>query len=143
MQMPIRTSLAAAALLAASTLAVAARQVPQGASVDDAVLLKPAPGEWVNPGRDYAETHHSPLTQIDQSNVSRLAPAWSVDAARERLVKGQRPALDALQRHLAAEIAASVMFDDRIQVPCTSPEPFPREARSLSTWRSNGVDADP
>ena len=29
--------------------------------------LKPADGEWVGYGRDYAETHHSPLTQIDQT----------------------------------------------------------------------------
>ena len=34
-------------------------------------------------GRDYAETHHSPLTQIDQSNVSRLGLAWSVEVGSD------------------------------------------------------------
>ena len=43
------------------------------------MLLSPPAGEWVTHGRDYAETHHSPLTQVDQSNVARLKPAWSVE----------------------------------------------------------------
>ena len=47
--------------------------------VDDAMLLKPAEADWVSYGRDYAETHHSPLTQINQSTVGRLGLAWSVD----------------------------------------------------------------
>ncbi len=85
MQMPIRASvaLAAAFVFAAATFTLSARQAPVTRQVDDAVLLKPAPGDWVNPGRDYAETHHSPLTQIDQSNVSRLAPAWSVEVGSQ------------------------------------------------------------
>jgi quinohemoprotein ethanol dehydrogenase len=33
--------------------------------------------EWVTYGRDYAETHYSPLKQIDPTNVSRLGLAWS------------------------------------------------------------------
>jgi quinohemoprotein ethanol dehydrogenase len=33
--------------------------------------------EWVTYGRDYAETHYSPLKQIDTTNVSRLGLAWS------------------------------------------------------------------
>ena len=51
--------------------------------VDDATLLKPADGDWVGYGRDYAETHHSPLKQIDQSNVSRLGVAWSVEVGSD------------------------------------------------------------
>ena len=34
-------------------------------------------------GRDYAETHDSPLKQIDQSNVGQLAPAWSVEVGSD------------------------------------------------------------
>jgi quinohemoprotein ethanol dehydrogenase len=51
----------------------------QARLVDDATLLKPPAGEWVTYGRDYAETHHSPLTQIDAANVTRLGLAWSTE----------------------------------------------------------------
>ena len=60
----------------ALSLTALARQAPK---VDDARLRAPGTGEWVSYGRDYAETHHSPLTQIDQATVSRLAPVWSVE----------------------------------------------------------------
>ena len=59
------------------------RRAQQARKVDDATLLKPADGDWVGYGRDYAETHHSPLTQIDQSNVSRLGLAWSVEVGSD------------------------------------------------------------
>jgi len=67
----------------AVAVAVVSAQAPQTRKVDDATLLKPSDGEWVGYGRDYAETHHSPLTQIDQSNVSRLGVAWSVEVGSE------------------------------------------------------------
>lgn len=35
------------------------------------------PGDWPNYTRDLAGTHFSPLDQINTSNVSSLAPAWS------------------------------------------------------------------
>ena len=49
--------------------------------VDDGALRRAAssPDEWLTVGRDYAETHFSPLRQIDSSNVSRLGFAWSYD----------------------------------------------------------------
>ncbi|MSO36262.1 MAG: PQQ-dependent dehydrogenase, methanol/ethanol family [Acidobacteria bacterium] len=63
---------------------VSALQGQQAAPrVTDATLLKPADGDWVGYGRDYAETHHSPLRQIDQSNVSKLTEAWSVEVGSE------------------------------------------------------------
>ena len=48
--------------------------------VDAAALVNAAQngGEWVTYGRDYAETHYSPLTQINDSNVKRLGLAWSL-----------------------------------------------------------------
>jgi quinohemoprotein ethanol dehydrogenase len=52
-------------------------------TVDEATLLKPADGDWVSYGRDYAETHHSPLKQIDQSNISRLGVAASIEVGSE------------------------------------------------------------
>ena len=61
-------------------LTVSAQQPRQ---VDDALLLKPPPEAWIGHGRDYAETHHSPLARIDQSNVARLTEAWSVDVGSQ------------------------------------------------------------
>ena len=67
----------------AIALAVGSVQAQQARKVDDATLLKPSDGDWVGYGRDYAEQHHSPLKQIDQSNVSRLGVAWSVEVGSE------------------------------------------------------------
>ncbi|MEP7312039.1 MAG: PQQ-dependent dehydrogenase, methanol/ethanol family [Pseudomonadota bacterium] len=49
--------------------------------VDDAALAAAANSadEWLTVGRDYAETHYSPLKQIDSSNIGRLALAWAYD----------------------------------------------------------------
>ena len=79
--MPTRRPYVLACLSLLVALSLAAKAGAQSASpvVDDALLTRPPAGEWLSHGRDYAETHHSPLTAIDQSNVSRLAPAWSVE----------------------------------------------------------------
>jgi len=47
--------------------------------IDDRFLRNAAkdPDDWITYGRDYAETHFSPLKQIDASNISRLGLAWS------------------------------------------------------------------
>jgi quinohemoprotein ethanol dehydrogenase len=47
--------------------------------VDDAALRNAGANgdEWLTYGRDYAETHFTPLKQIDVSNVKRLGLAWS------------------------------------------------------------------
>src|SRR6185436_16293974 len=42
-------------------------------------LKAPPRGEWLTYGRDQAETHFSPLTQISTTTVTRLARAWSTD----------------------------------------------------------------
>ena len=72
-----------AGVMACASAAVARQGTPAPRVVTDATLLAPADGDWVGYGRDYAETHHSPLTQIDQSNVSQLALAWSVDVGAD------------------------------------------------------------
>lgn len=72
-------------LLAGSLLALTG--LAQRPKVDDAVLRRPPDHEWVSYGRDYAETHHSPLKQIDANNVGRLGPAWSVEVGSEGKVE--------------------------------------------------------
>ena len=47
--------------------------------VDDAALGASPNREWLTYGGDYAETHFSPLDEIDPSNVSRLAVAWTFE----------------------------------------------------------------
>ena len=63
--------LVAAALIAAVTSAAIAVQ-SQTRQVDDATLVQPPAEDWVSYGRDYAETHHSPLTQVAAANVDAL-----------------------------------------------------------------------
>ncbi len=64
----------------ASLLSLGAQQAPQ---VDEAMLLAPSDRDWVSYGRDYAETHHSPLKQIDQTTVKRLGLAWSAEVGSD------------------------------------------------------------
>jgi PQQ-dependent dehydrogenase (methanol/ethanol family) len=59
----------------------------QSRQVTEAILLNPPAEEWVSYGRDYAETHHSPLTQIDATTVSRLKLAWSTEVGSEGKVE--------------------------------------------------------
>ncbi len=80
---PAAPRAAALAVTVALSLSAVQAQTPAARKVDDATLLKPSDGEWVGYGRDYAETHHSPLKQIDQSNVAKLAAAWSVEVGSE------------------------------------------------------------
>ncbi len=40
-------------------------------------LREAAPAEWLTYGRDQAETHYSPLDQVNSDNVDRLGLAWS------------------------------------------------------------------
>ena len=73
-------------LLVAATLGSAALGA-QPRQVDDAVLLNPPADEWVSYGRDYAETHHSPLAQITAANVSQLKLAWSTEVGSQGKVE--------------------------------------------------------
>lgn len=70
-----------AGLLAAflsAALPAYAQAEPAPAPIDDA-RLKAADsdaGEWLLPGRDYADRRFSPLDRIDTGNVGRLVPKW-------------------------------------------------------------------
>ena len=48
-------------------------------AIDEAALIASPPEEWLSNGRDYAETHYSPLDQITTANVDRLELAWAYD----------------------------------------------------------------
>ena len=54
--------------------------------VDKEALVSAAanPDEWVTYGRDYAETHFSPLNQINDQNVGKLGLAWTWDTESPR-----------------------------------------------------------
>ena len=74
----VRARFVVALLAGPVTLAparVLAAQQPEG--VSEAALRASAPAEWLTTGRDYAETHYSPLDRIDVDNVERLGLAWS------------------------------------------------------------------
>jgi quinohemoprotein ethanol dehydrogenase len=49
------------------------------AQVDEPKIVAAAPEEWLSYGRDYAETHYSPLDQITTANVDDLELVWSWD----------------------------------------------------------------
>ncbi|MGE0386581.1 MAG: PQQ-dependent dehydrogenase, methanol/ethanol family [Gammaproteobacteria bacterium] len=66
------------ALVAAFALVVGGAAVAAG--VDDRMLNDTADGRnWPAFGRTQDESHYSPLTQIDDGNVSRLGLAWTLD----------------------------------------------------------------
>src|SRR5512134_2776763 len=69
-----------ATLLALVSITAVAPLAPVDAqAVDDARIVQADPAEWLSYGRDYAETHYSPLAQINAENVSGLAVAWTWD----------------------------------------------------------------
>ncbi len=70
---------ACAVALAASAAALAAKP----ANVDESRLMASSAaenaGQWLSQGRDHYEQRFSPLTKIDDKNVSRLGLAWYGD----------------------------------------------------------------
>jgi quinohemoprotein ethanol dehydrogenase len=74
----VQLGLALLASVCASGLQAAAEKgAPEG---DGARLADENDGSnWLAYGRTYAETHASPLTQIDATNISRLGLVWSAE----------------------------------------------------------------
>ena len=75
---PLRIAgiLAACVLGGAALLDAGRTLVRRQSPLDAARIVRAAPEEWLSNGRDYAETHYSPLDEIDTGNVSRLGLAW-------------------------------------------------------------------
>ena len=69
---------AALALLSMATMVVSAQE-RAATPVTQGALVAADGKQWLSYGRDYAETHHSPLNAINAANVSRLGLAWTVD----------------------------------------------------------------
>ncbi|MEX2049301.1 MAG: PQQ-dependent dehydrogenase, methanol/ethanol family [Gemmatimonadota bacterium] len=63
-------------------LLLAAAPTPSAAQVDEARIDRADPSEWLSYGRDYAETHYSPLARITTDNVGQLREAWSFELPR-------------------------------------------------------------
>src|SRR5437879_11805498 len=59
-------------------LALLMGAIALAADIDDTRLLAAAtdPASWLTYGRDYGNQRFSPLSGIDASNVTRLAPRW-------------------------------------------------------------------
>jgi quinohemoprotein ethanol dehydrogenase len=80
-----RWALGTCALLVAAGVMVsqqpAGAQQPQRRRVDDGMLRNAGSSgeDWLTYGLDPGEKRYSPLTQIDATNVTRLAPLWSFD----------------------------------------------------------------
>jgi quinohemoprotein ethanol dehydrogenase len=74
-----RTRLLFSILFSLPILTVSVLLAQQKRQVDDKALKSAgqAGDEWLTYGRDYAETHFSPLKQIDTGNAKRLGLAWS------------------------------------------------------------------
>ena len=54
--------------------------------IDDIKLLNADefPDDWFTYGRNYKEDRHSPLNQIDKSNIDSLGLVWSIDLGTKR-----------------------------------------------------------
>jgi quinohemoprotein ethanol dehydrogenase len=88
------TNVAAAGILASLTLAASlsargwidqSQASPTPRVVDDAALADEANGDnWLAFGRTYSEQRHSPLTQINDTTVSRLSPDWVMELPTDR-----------------------------------------------------------
>ncbi|WEK45751.1 MAG: PQQ-dependent dehydrogenase, methanol/ethanol family [Candidatus Andeanibacterium colombiense] len=78
MRLGLVAALAAAFALAACGSGTKPSALPTE-GVTDAMLAAADGNEWLTYGRDYAEQRFSPLTQVSDSNVSKLGLVWSAD----------------------------------------------------------------
>src|SRR5436190_7269378 len=77
MRQPFLRAMIGLGALAAVSAGLLAQSRPP--SVTARSLQGPPPGEWLTYGRDQAETHFSPLTQISTTTVAGLTRAWSTE----------------------------------------------------------------
>ncbi len=74
--------------------AAPAAQAHSGAAAVDGARIREAarhPADWLTYGRTYSEQRYSPLTQINDRDVSRLGLAWYHDIGGDRRVEESTP----------------------------------------------------
>ncbi len=112
-----------------------------------AVAAAPSDADWPMYGRDFAGTRFSPLTEIDASNVGRLALAWSVPVARAADDKSDAPGdngnpqatpivVDGVM-YLPArgnEVLALDAATGEVRWRATLPAPLATTARGVAYW---------
>lgn len=90
MSVGTRTAPHAAFVAAAAVLMLASCQPgleSRGSEEAHARMLDSSSGEnWLGYGRTYGEQHYSPLSQINDGNVSKLGLAWALDFAPGNIV---------------------------------------------------------
>ena len=74
-----------AASLSAGTWSGESQEAAKARIVDDAALSDDTSGDnWLAFGRTYSEQRFSPLTQVNDTTVSRLAPDWVLELPTDR-----------------------------------------------------------
>lgn len=58
--------------------------------------INKTPGEWLTGGRDYQQTYHSPLAQINTENVSDLGFAWEFKTGTQKGLEATPIVVDGL-----------------------------------------------
>jgi quinohemoprotein ethanol dehydrogenase len=109
----VRATLAGvlAALLAACSRTPApvapAAAVPTGkVDLQRLLAIDGEPGAWLTTGRDFGETHYSPLDLISQQNVARLGFAWELSTGTSRGMEASPVVVDGVM--YAAGVAGRV-----------------------------------
>ncbi|MFO7326258.1 MAG: PQQ-dependent dehydrogenase, methanol/ethanol family, partial [Pseudomonadota bacterium] len=104
-----RTRNCIALIITAGLAALAACRGGPGAPGDgppvDAARLRNAgsePGQWLMDGRTYDAQRYSPLTQINEENVSRLGLAWYADLDTYRGVEATPLFVDGVLYNISA-----------------------------------------
>lgn len=68
-----------AASVGLATWVATAQEPSSKVTASDLINAAGNGADWLTYGRDYAETHFSPLSQINRENIGRLKPAWSIE----------------------------------------------------------------
>ncbi len=81
---PRFTRIASYGALVAGSLSLGASTVLAQAAAPDLVSMSKDVNQWVMPGRTFDMQRHSPLGQINTSNIKTLTPAWTMSTGTLR-----------------------------------------------------------
>jgi len=93
----LAASLVAAFALGLCAIALSAPRISGGpAAVDTQRIIQSdrEPGNWMSVGRTYSEQRYSPLKQINETTVGKLALAWHYDLNTQRGIEGTPVVVD-------------------------------------------------